>query len=119
MKANVMIGSRSVIFNERLIVPDGETARFSVLIERTLLSFEVCFLINAPSKTPVEWAVTEGVLRMTFSAPPGTFGPLVLKTPARLGVIDGHPIGFTFELLAQHGSHVLQLIVMKGGNYDE
>lgn len=120
MSTNVQIGNRTVIFNERLIVPAGERVKISVLVGRSILPIEVGFRPYSSSNSAVSWSYqTPGGLLMWFSAPTFASDPLVLKKPFKIGVIDDTTVGFTFELAAHQGIHVLQLIVMTGGEYDE
>jgi hypothetical protein len=118
LNTSVQIGTRAVIFNERLIVPRGERVKFSVLIGRSILPIEIAF--RDSSDSPVSWTYqTPGGLLMWFSVLPHNTGPLVLKKPFKIGEIENETVGFTFELTAHQGIYVLQFIVMTGGDYDE
>lgn len=113
------IGGRDVVLNERMIVSAGEYAETELKVGAVVIPVRIDFVDVLESAAPVSWTFNNGKLVMTFSGFSGRGLANVLKKPFKLGVIAGQKVGFTFALSNVSGSHLLDLIMMAGGEFDE
>jgi len=113
------IGGREVVLNERMIVPEGESVELDLRVGAAFIPIEIGFVDAPESANPVSWRSEGGRLKMTFSGFAGRGLGSVLRKPFKLGIVNGVKFGFTFALSNVSGSHLLDLVVMTGGDYDE
>lgn len=113
------IGNREVIFNQSLIVTRGELVEFDLCVVGQSMEFRMTFIEDV-SKDPVSWTVEGNRVIMTF-ANWATRGAIMatLKTPFKLGVINGTPFGFQVACTSSGKVYDAHLIFMTGGEFDE
>lgn len=107
------------MLNERMIVSAGEHVETELNVGGVAIAIYIKFVDDLVAAAPVSWTFDAGRLVMTFSGFSGRSIASVLKKPFRLGVISGQKVGFSFALSNVSGSHLLDLIIMAGGEYDD
>jgi hypothetical protein len=114
------LSDRKIEFNQTFIVPKDETVSFDLVIAGQQLAIEIGFLDKSDNSTnPVSWVFANGKLRMTFVGIAPGVTPSLLKLPFRLGTFGGVQFGFLFSVHNIQDTHILHIVFLSGGTYDE